>query len=412
MKSFKEWVSLFLFTILLSGSLNSQEITMSFANPTIDNINFYLCADVVASADIPGILLDELNMRMYIDEAQMGFVEFRDPDPNYFVETGGETITGAAGAGQSFFGFIGDFVYIFDNLKRVGNAATEIAVAPQVTYLFEACFNSGTLPDGSTFFGGNADICPSLVFDKDQDGTGFSPGSDGLQAIYINPAGGPPLALDESTVNGNWDYYDPDPTLGPCAEGLGYALPELTNYDMVATDCEAIRINWNTEVEANDGLYKIYRRYDGQPTWELIHQIPGKTSFVPSSYTFVDEKNSRSNLRVYYNVNYLDYTDNIESVLFSTEEKLTCDFENSLTVFPNPAQDVTHVSFSFYRVAFSPTLELWTVDGRKVKTYDLEGIYEEGKYDIPLDIRGLHAGSYILKLEAFGNIQNAILQIF
>ena len=119
----------------------AQDITFRFTNPfTVCNY-FIVCYDAEAQMDQAGVLLDELNIRFYIDDEVFVLRELTDPDPNYFLETGGESYTGVSGSGQSFFGFEGEFIYIIDNLKRLGVNGTEIEVAPNWTYLFKACFD-------------------------------------------------------------------------------------------------------------------------------------------------------------------------------------------------------------------------------------------------------------------------------
>ena len=208
------------FFLIISVKIEAQELTFRFTDPQLDCSE--LCYDVEAQADITEINLDEFNMRMFIDDCQLNFAEFRNPADFNYLETGGSTLTGVAGSGASEFGFVGDSVYIYDNFKRAGNVTMEVATAPDWSYIFNVCFMAsftclGNDIDLGTFVNtGDSEICPSMVFDQDINGSGFAIGSAGIEASYLGP-NGETLVLDEQVIHTNWDYYAPDLSLGECA---------------------------------------------------------------------------------------------------------------------------------------------------------------------------------------------------
>ena len=193
-------ISLFIF---INISLNAQTVNYRFVFAASDCSANELCFNVEAQGDQPSLELDEFNMRMFIDDDVLSFIDFRNPDPLYYLETGGYTQSGITGSG-SFFGFTGEFIYITDNFKRTGAEGIILAQAPAWSYLFQACFNSN---EG---LAGMSQMCAPLVWDHDSDGSGFAIGSDGIESLLVSSVGDASVAVNEAVEFFNWDYFSPN----------------------------------------------------------------------------------------------------------------------------------------------------------------------------------------------------------
>jgi len=393
-----------LFSIIVF-QVDAQTITFRFANPVSYCDQAEVCYDVEAQADVAGVELDEFNMRMYMDNCQLDFIDFRNPDANYALETGGEAQLGVPGAGMSFFGFDGDFVYITDNLQRVAQTATEMATAPDWSYLFEACFAgvSTCLGDpilNTLIFGTGPDgLCPSLVFDHDMDGTGFASGSDGVEALAVNPSGGPGLTLVEAVVNTNWDYYEPDSSLGECAPLCGpLAIPSVVSATLTVNKCNDINLFWNIEAETNTDKYIIERRYDGILKWESLGEMIGMNQTASYQYEFKDDQNLRSNVRVYYQLKHVNFDKQVHTV-GSISSMLDCEGEDVLMIFPNPSNGPMNFSFNVLDDQSLIKADVIDLNGKLVMANIIHGKYDNGFFQERLNTSSLLPGEYLLRME-------------
>ena len=199
------FISLF---VLQALTLQSQELNFRFVGTELNCDTKVMCFDIEAYANEPDVLLDEINVRFFIDDAQMTLMSIHNPPTGYYLEFGNNSTTGVAGAGQSFFGFQGEFLYVKDNLKRTGAEGLEIGVGPQnYTYLMEACFQIVADVDLNAL----NSFCPTIVWDKEENGqSGFGTGSEGLQALAIDPDDpDQSISLVEYVDHYNWDYFNP-----------------------------------------------------------------------------------------------------------------------------------------------------------------------------------------------------------
>ncbi len=389
---------------IITTQVASQTITFRFSNPVSYCNVAEVCYDVEAQAEVSGVGLDEFNMRMFIDNCQLEFIDFRNPDSNYSLETGGEPQVGVPGAGASFFGFDGDFVYITDNLQRIGQDATEIEVAPNWTYLFEACFAgvSTCLGDpilNTLIFGTGPDgLCPSLVFDHDIDGSGFASGSDGVEALAVNPNGGPGLTLEEAVVNTNWDYYEPDSSLGECSPLCGpLAIPSVVSARLTINKCSDINLYWDIESETNTDKYIIERRYEGALHWEQLGEMIGMNQSTNYQYAFKDDQNVRTNVRVYYQLKHLSLDKQVH-IVGSISSKLECKGENVLSVFPNPSNGPLNFSFNVLKDHSLIKADVIDLHGRLVLENFINRKYDNGVYEEELNVSLLQPGNYLMRM--------------
>lgn len=382
------------FAISLIAQISlAQEITFRFTNPETDCNNYILCYDAEAQMDQTGVLLDELNIRFYIDDEVFVLHELTDPDPNYFLETGGESFTGTSGSGQSFFGFEGEFIYIIDNLKRVGVNGTEIEVAPNWTYLFKACFSEADPLDFCPHYLG---LCPPIVWDHDIDGSGFGDGSDGIEALAVNPNGGPGLAIDEAVINTNWDYYLPDPSLGECAPLCVEPIPELLFLNINDSDCQNIQITWTAEEEiGNAGTYYIQRRYAGMTDWNKVGELESYANGIKNKFEFHDRSNKRISDKIYYRLLFIDLFGEVE-IVGEKEIELSCSQFSQLSIFPNPAREQITAEYTG-SIETLLIRNIYDSDGNLIQRKKLEAFEVEDFYSETIDISYLIPGSYFIE---------------
>ena len=219
---------------LFSTQLFSQTVTYRFVYAAADCATDEVCFNIEAQCDHADLELDEFNMRMFIDDSILEFIDFRNPDPLYYLETNGNTQSGVAGSG-SFFGFDGEFVYITDNYKRTGVNGLKLETGANWSYLFQACFTSKSSLAGMNM------MCPPLVWDHHTDGSGFAGGSDGIESLLINPVGGDGITVEEAIVFYNGDYYSP--TSDNCFDPYCAILSaDLLDFYAESDDCKTALI--------------------------------------------------------------------------------------------------------------------------------------------------------------------------
>ncbi len=183
MKNYFKPLMVALIAIFGSSALHAQSIDYRFDFANMDCNKNEICYNVQAQAETSDVVLEAFNMRMYIDDAQLSFTEFRSPAANYALETGGMVSTGIAGSGNAVFGFEGEFVYLTENFKKLEGNAAAIQQAPNWTNLFQACFNVNETLDKKEGFS------PSLIWDHNANGKGFARGSDGIESLAVNKNG-------------------------------------------------------------------------------------------------------------------------------------------------------------------------------------------------------------------------------
>ena len=386
----------------LFSNINAQNVTLRFSAPLpVDCPDAtVVCYNVEAQADQTNVLLDELNIRMYIDDDKLTFLDFRNPDPSYFLEQGGTAITGASGAGQSFFNFTGEFVYILDNFKRLGASALELGTGQDWSYLFQACFESANV-DWNT-----SPVCGRLVWDHDTDGSGFASGSDGVEMIAVNPAGGPGIPLEESVEHTGWVYYMPDPQVGeyifdPCA-----IIPiTLTKFSVDSDDCQDVIVTWSTESEINNEKFVIQRKTEFEESWSNIAEIAGQgTSIETHHYQFYDQDITKLAGAVYYRLLQVD----IDAASSSSHVAIfdnNCRNEN-FHIFPNPARE--YIILELNEVASSQSIELKIFNsvGKQIDYISINNITRINEISKVINVSNYTPGQYFVHIKSFSHFKS------
>jgi len=343
-------------------------------------------------------------MRMFIDDCQLTFEEFRNPANFYFLETGGTAITGSAGAGASEFGFEGEFVYAYDNFKRLGNTTTEIDIAPNWTYLFEVCFTAsfscqGTDIDFGTFVNtGSVDICPSVLFDQDSDGSGFANGSAGIQASYLGP-NGEVLVLEELAIHTNWDYYEPDTSLGECAAVCVLDIPNtIASTIKINDNCKEAKLSWTSETDENVDRYIIEKRYQADQEWEVIGEVISEQCISLCENEFIDYQANKNMGKVFYRVKLKEFN-GVEVILkvFSTD--IICDDALHANLYPNPTIHYSTLEWFVENEITQYSINVIDLNGKIVQNYFDKKTFSKGMQRERLDLKILSTGHYLIRIE-------------
>lgn len=393
---------LLLFLVLIPFQLDAQTLTFRFTNPQLDCTE--LCYDIEAQSDMTGIGIDEFNMRMFIDNCQLAFLEFRNPAVNYYLDTGGNSLTGLPGSGAAEFGFTGEFIYAYDNFKRLGSETNETAIAPDWSYLFQTCFTAsfsclGSDIDFGTFVNsGNVDICPSLVFDHETDGSGFPNGSAGIEASYVGP-NGEILVMEEVAIHTNWDYYAPDPSLGECASVCVLDIPNTISSSIFIDDsCKEAKLSWTTESEEKVDRYIIEKRYHVEQEWTQIGEVISEQCLSLCDNEFTDYHANKNFGKVYYRIK-LKEVNGVEVILKTFSTDIICDGELHAALYPNPTIHYSTLEWSVESEELQYSINIIDLNGKLVQSYYDKRIFSKGMQRERLDLKVLAKGQYILRIE-------------
>jgi len=391
-----------LFFLTITSQIFSQTVNYRFVYAGADCATNELCFDVEAQGDEAGLELDEFNMRMFVDDAQLTFIDFRNPNRLYFLETSGNTQTGINGSG-SFFGFTGNFVYITDNYKRIGANGLVLETGANWSYLFQACFSSVDDLAGMNM------MCPSLVWDHDTDGSGFASGSDGIESLLVNPAGGPSLSVEEAVVFFNWDYNAP--TSDDCFDPNCTVLAaEVMNFTASTSDCEVATINWEVGQEINVSSYRVERKLSFQDAFTAIDEIEAIGTTVEAvSYSVEDEVSKVNGLAIYRLVEVM--ADGTESYLSITEMNKSCGNDIDMSVYPNPTTDYINMRFDITSDDTEVKVQMVDMGGRVIKEQLLSGSYSEGSHEAYINLSDIRTGQYIIQAQIGTTVNTEMIQI-
>lgn len=394
--------TLLLACLFIFSNINAQNVTLRFSTPLAVDCPTasVVCYNIDAQADEPGVLLDELNIRMYIDDDKLSFIDFRNPDPAYFLEAGGTAVTGAAGAGQSFFGFTGEFVYILDNFKRVGATALELGTGANWTYLYQACFEAANVDWNTT------PVCGPLVWDHDVDGSGFASGSDGVEMIAVNPAGGPGIALEEGVQHTGWTYYMLDPLVGECIFDPCAIIPiSLSKFTVDSKDCKEVLIEWTTESETNNEKFIIQRKSEFDATWINVAEVAGQGTTVQTNrYQYYDQDISKVIGTLYYRLIQID-SDLTESTSNVAIFANNCRNEN-FHIFPNPTRDYLILELNEVATSQSISLKIFNSVGKQIDFVTINNITGINEISKIHDVSKYTPGQYFIHIKSLSHFQS------
>lgn len=160
-------------------------------------------------------------------------------------------------------------------------------------------------------------------------------------------------------------------------------LPIEMDYFQAQNSKTNTQLTWQTTTEQNNDYFEIQKSKDGR-TWENIGIEPGSgTTDEPQTYNFTDS-NPFQGVN-YYRLKQHDY-DGRSSL--SKVVSVTFADDNSITIYPNPVQDVLEIAGENLE---NETVDIYSLTGRLVysATYSADGI----------DVSTLPAGVYTVRVK-------------
>lgn len=164
-------------------------------------------------------------------------------------------------------------------------------------------------------------------------------------------------------------------------------LPVL--FGRISTVCinGDLEISWTTEQESNSKTFFVERNSTGAG-WDIIGNLPAAgNSEVQHSYSYRDLKSTDN---AYYRIveSDLDGRQFVSKTMASN-----CSATDIFIVFPNPATAIVYLSMYAAENAVM-NLSLYDSKGSRVKQFQLSLV--KGNNLIPMDIRGLAPGNYMM----------------
>lgn len=183
-----------------------------------------------------------------------------------------------------------------------------------------------------------------------------------------------------------WTIIGDYPSAISCSLPLPVVLHSFTGQ---STSCDNILLSWITSAEINNDYFEIWRGTKAEE-FVPIGRVKASNSFNGSTYSFTDESDLKSDGNYYYKIKQVDLNGS-ESYFYTISVRNSCNNPfPEMTVFPNPASDIIHVSFSGLEKELKPEvaiinslgkvvkiLKINSIDSNEIKISDLpEGVYE------------------------------------
>jgi len=172
----------------------------------------------------------------------------------------------------------------------------------------------------------------------------------------------------------------------------------------------ANRLRWVTEGEANNRGFHIERSPDGSQFTTIgfvPSQAPGGNTASKLSYSFSD--NAPPGARQYYRLRQEDFDG---SSKWSATILLKGDGLTNLQiggVYPNPAQDLLQLSIDA-PASEMVSIQLLDASGRLLR--EIRKAVDQGTNTVPLNLSGIPAGLYFVRLHCGANCNESSLQFF
>ena len=172
----------------------------------------------------------------------------------------------------------------------------------------------------------------------------------------------------------------------------GTALPvELISFD-AKVDGENNIIFWETASELNNDYFELYRSNNGEDFINIAQIVGNGTTSQVNRYEYID-KGANSKKYTYYRMRQVDYDGQFE--WFETILVKRSDFtENDIQVYPNPVIASKIIVDSILKIE---SIEVLSITGKRL-------MYFSNPTDKTLDINGLSAGNYLIKVITQENV--------
>lgn len=239
--------------------------------------------------------------------------------------------------------------------------------------------------------------------------TGLSTSSTGLLAYYHfdQGTGGSDnsgiTTLNDATSNGYNGTLNNFALNGTISNWVSSDAPlpvELSSFNVV-TDNGKVLLNWTTANEVSNYGFEIERVAGiagSQSTWQKIGFIPGSgNSNVSRNYSFTDQPSAKGLYS--YRLKQIDfdgsfsYSKAVATMGYNTPGEFSLQ-QN----YPNPFNPSTKIRYS---IASTQNVKLVVYDllGNEIKVL-VNGVKQQGTYEVTFEAGNLPAGIYIYKLSA------------
>jgi hypothetical protein len=211
-------------------------------------------------------------------------------------------------------------------------------------------------------------------------------GASGVYTVQYTTAGNYVIGID-MTDGGN--CASASASFAICG-----ALPiTLTSFDAEVIDDKKIKVNWVTESEINNDYFTVEKSKDGK-SFEVVAVVEGAgNSSVPLSYSEIDLE--PLNGVSYYRLKQTDYDKKFSySDLIKVE---IVDAIGELTVYPNPVENITNLSF-MSAIVGAATVEIHDLTGKRIATYVHQVTKGENKFTFSTE--ELTSGIYFLTVKS------------
>jgi hypothetical protein len=235
---------------------------------------------------------------------------------------------------------------------------------------------------------------------------GLAPG-DSLHVRFWDRSAGQEL-LVTGTLSGNGGKYEPGRLI--TAESLSVSSPipvAFANVDASSREDGDVLVRWKTLSETNNAFFEVQRTtaHTASASWESVGTREGAgTTDEPQTYRLTDNDALFSADSLRYRVRQVDTdgTAHFSKTVAVTRSAVAR--PRLFNTFPNPAtQGITvQLAVPSRGSASTPTLRLFDVLGREVKTYTVD---EGGRQKISLGVSDLSSGMYFLRLRAASTTQ-------
>jgi len=173
-------------------------ITVRFANPQFSCSTYEYCLDVEFQSDTPSKELFGMNVRFFLDDRILEFVNFRGFQGGYGAVTPNPANVNYSTSGIPWFNFTDGADYINGAIQKVNTTAPAIYISTSGwTKLYQACF----IVDYHN--GSETNFWPSVVWDLEVDPAdgGYPPGSGGPVMTVVGGGN-----VVENVNQFNWEY--------------------------------------------------------------------------------------------------------------------------------------------------------------------------------------------------------------
>lgn len=200
-------VSAFATTLLTSGTASASaavvdpNLTVRFNNPQFSCSTYEYCLDVEFQSDVANKELFGMNVRFFIDDRILEYVNLRGFQGGYGAVSPSPANVNYGTSGIPWFNFTDGADYINGAVQKTNSSAPPIYISTSGwTKLFQACFTVDYHNGSETVF------CPPVVWDLEANPNngGFPNGSSGVVMTVVNGSDSSPAL--EHVNQFNWQY--------------------------------------------------------------------------------------------------------------------------------------------------------------------------------------------------------------